>query len=42
MKAFLVNLLIAVSVALCAFNAVQWYREAKLHGEKQIPSRRHV
>jgi len=35
MKAFLVNLLIAVSIALCAFNAVQWYREAKLHGEKQ-------
>lgn len=35
MKAFLVNLLIALSVALCAFNGVQWYREAKLHGEKQ-------
>ena len=35
MKAFLVNLLIALSVALCAFNAVQWYREARLHGENQ-------
>lgn len=32
MKAFLVNLLVALSIALCAFNAVQWYREAKLHG----------
>lgn len=32
MKTFLVNLLIILSVALCGFNAYQWYREAKLHG----------
>lgn len=32
MKAFLVNLLIAFSLALCGFNAYQWYREARLHG----------
>lgn len=35
MKSLLVNLLIALSIALCAFNAVQWYREAKLHGRLQ-------
>jgi chromosome segregation ATPase len=33
MKAFLVNLLVILSVILCGFNAVQWYREAKLHGK---------
>jgi len=33
MKAFLVNLLLALSLALCGFNAYQWYREAKLHGK---------
>lgn len=33
MKSFLVNLLIVFSIALCGFNAVQWSREAKLHGE---------
>ncbi len=32
MKAFLVNLLVALSLALCSFNAIQWFREAKLHG----------
>lgn len=32
MKALLVNLLVALSLILCSFNAVQWYREAKLHG----------
>lgn len=32
MKALLINLLVALSVALCGFNAYQWYREAKLHG----------
>lgn len=32
MKSFLVNLLIALSIVLCGFNAFQWYREAKLHG----------
>ncbi len=36
MKSFLINLLIALSIALCAFNGVQWYREARLHGEKQV------
>ncbi len=35
MKAFLVNLLVVLSVALCGFNAVQWYREAKLHGRME-------
>jgi chromosome segregation ATPase len=30
MKTFLVNLLIVLSLALCAFNAYQWYREARL------------
>lgn len=33
MKAFLVSLLIAVCLGLCAFNAVQWHRESKLHGD---------
>lgn len=32
MKAVLVNLLIVLSLGLCAFNAVQWHREAKLRG----------
>ena len=32
MKAFLINLLVALSIALCGFNAFQWFREAKLHG----------
>jgi chromosome segregation ATPase len=35
MKAFLVNLLVLFSVVLCGFNAVQWYREAKLHGRNE-------
>lgn len=30
MKTFLVNLLILLSLALCGFNAYQWYREAQL------------
>jgi len=33
MKSFLVNLLIVFSILLCGFNALQWSREAKLHGE---------
>ena len=33
MKSFLVNLLIVFSILLCGFNAIQWSREAKLHGE---------
>ena len=32
MKSFLINLLVVLSLALCAFNGIQWYREAKLHG----------
>lgn len=32
MKSLLVNLLVVSSLALCAFNAVQWFREARLHG----------
>jgi hypothetical protein len=33
MKAFLINLLILVAIALSGFNALQWYREARLHGD---------
>ncbi len=33
MKAFLVNLLIVVALGLCAFNAYQWQREARLRAE---------
>lgn len=33
MKSFLVNLLIVVCLGLCAFNAVQWQRETRLHLE---------
>ncbi|MGE3312731.1 MAG: hypothetical protein AB7O66_22405 [Limisphaerales bacterium] len=32
MKSLLVNLLIVLSLVLCGFNTLQWYREAKLHG----------
>jgi len=32
MKSLLVNLLVALSLVLCSFNAYQWFREAKLHG----------
>lgn len=32
MKSLLVNLLIVFSLILCAFNAIQWFREARLHG----------
>lgn len=35
MKRFLVNLLICVSLALCGFLAVQWYREARLRADLQ-------
>lgn len=31
MKSVLVNLLIVFSLVLCGFNALQWFREAKLH-----------
>lgn len=32
MKSLLVNLLVVLSLILCSFNAIQWFREAKLHG----------
>lgn len=32
MKSVLVNLLILLTLVLCGFNALQWSREAKLHG----------
>jgi len=32
MKSLLVNLLVVLSLVLCSFNAIQWFREAKLHG----------
>lgn len=32
MKAFLVNLLVALSLILCGFNGYQWYQQAKLNG----------
>jgi chromosome segregation ATPase len=35
MKSFLVNLLVVLSLILCSFNAYQWFREAKLHGQIQ-------
>jgi hypothetical protein len=38
MKAFLVNLLILLSLALCAFNAYQWYREARLRDTLRLRS----
>lgn len=36
MKSFLTNLLVCLSVALCGFNAYQWYREAKLQGRIEM------
>jgi chromosome segregation ATPase len=35
MKPLLVNLLVVLSLVLCSFNAIQWFREAKLHGQIQ-------
>lgn len=35
MKGLLVNLLIVLSLGLCAFNAYQWYREARLRGRME-------
>lgn len=32
MKSLLVNVLVVLSLVLCSFNALQWFREAKLHG----------
>jgi chromosome segregation ATPase len=38
MNKLLPNLLIVIALALCGFNVVQWVREAKLHGDKQVLS----